>query len=208
MKGVKTAQEEGRKDQVYLSALCSSPHKILSQQNMSLSQSNITEIKAIQIRFLPSITTYSTPKKYLVVFWSEVHSIAAEQVYYLVISFVSSPPIRYQYHAGTFSLALCAYGWQCPQLCGPNGDCTSPLHPLAATDMLMPLQRSTASSSRDAASEAATSPFRLTLAGTATTAVAIGSMAWYYHLYGSTLYAMTPAEEGSERYTGSFNMIC
>ena len=30
------------------------PQKILSQQNMSLSQSNLIEIKAIQIRFLPS----------------------------------------------------------------------------------------------------------------------------------------------------------
>ena len=70
--------------------------------------------------------------------------------------------------------------------------------------MLISLQRSTASSSRDAASEAVASPFGLTLAGTATTAVAIGSMAWYYHLYGSTLYAMTPAEEGYNSRTGGF----
>jgi hypothetical protein len=34
------------------------------------------------------------------------------------------------------------------------------------------------------------------MAGTAATAVAIGSLAWYYHLYGSELYAMTPTEEG------------
>jgi ubiquinol-cytochrome c reductase cytochrome c1 subunit len=40
------------------------------------------------------------------------------------------------------------------------------------------------------------------MAGTAATAVAIGSMAWYYHLYGSELYAMTPAEEGLVRRTG------
>lgn len=40
------------------------------------------------------------------------------------------------------------------------------------------------------------SPFKLTVAGTAATAVAAGSMAWYYHLYGPTIHAMTPAEEG------------
>lgn len=56
--------------------------------------------------------------------------------------------------------------------------------------------RSTTSSSKDTASEAAASPFRLTVAGTAATAAAVGSMVWYYHLYGSTLYAMTPQEEG------------
>lgn len=40
------------------------------------------------------------------------------------------------------------------------------------------------------------SPARLTAAGTAATAVAIGSAAWYWHLYGSEVYGMTPAEEG------------
>jgi ubiquinol-cytochrome c reductase cytochrome c1 subunit len=34
------------------------------------------------------------------------------------------------------------------------------------------------------------------MAGTAATALAAGSMAWYYHLYGSNVFAMTPAEEG------------
>jgi len=34
------------------------------------------------------------------------------------------------------------------------------------------------------------------MAGTAATAVAAGSMAWYYHLYGENVFAMTPAEEG------------
>jgi hypothetical protein len=34
------------------------------------------------------------------------------------------------------------------------------------------------------------------MAGSAATAVAIGSVAWYYHLYGTELHAMTPAEEG------------
>lgn len=44
--------------------------------------------------------------------------------------------------------------------------------------------------------EASSSPARLTAAGTAATTVAIGSMAWYWHLYGSEIHAMTPAEEG------------
>ncbi|KAF8428115.1 cytochrome C1 family-domain-containing protein [Tirmania nivea] len=48
-----------------------------------------------------------------------------------------------------------------------------------------------------AAGEASpSSPARLTAAGTAATAVAIGSAAWYWHLYGSEVYGMTPAEEG------------
>jgi hypothetical protein len=34
------------------------------------------------------------------------------------------------------------------------------------------------------------------MAGTAATAVAIGSLAWYYHLYGTELHAMTMTEEG------------
>ncbi|KAH8602966.1 cytochrome c1 heme protein [Bisporella sp. PMI_857] len=49
---------------------------------------------------------------------------------------------------------------------------------------------STSSSSAEA------SPFRLNMAGGAASAMAIGSMAWYYHLYGPELHAMTPAEEG------------
>ncbi|KAG9248350.1 putative cytochrome c1, heme protein, mitochondrial [Calycina marina] len=46
------------------------------------------------------------------------------------------------------------------------------------------------------ASAAEASPFRLNMAGGAATAVAIGSIGWYYHLYGSDLHAMTPVEEG------------
>ncbi|KAL3417912.1 cytochrome C1 family protein [Phlyctema vagabunda] len=45
-------------------------------------------------------------------------------------------------------------------------------------------------------SEAAASPFRLNMAGGAATAVALGTAAWYYHLYGPVAHAMTPAEEG------------
>ena len=30
----------------------------------------------------------------------------------------------------------------------------------------------------------------------AATALAVGSVAWYYHLYGRDVHAMTPAEEG------------
>jgi len=36
----------------------------------------------------------------------------------------------------------------------------------------------------------------LNIAAAAATAVAAGSIAWYYHLYGPTAHAMTPAEEG------------
>ncbi|KAB5580540.1 cytochrome C1 family-domain-containing protein [Coniochaeta sp. 2T2.1] len=40
------------------------------------------------------------------------------------------------------------------------------------------------------------SPLKLNIAAVASTAVAAGSIAWYYHLYGPTAHAMTPAEEG------------
>ncbi|MCJ1344206.1 cytochrome c1 [Peltigera leucophlebia] len=56
--------------------------------------------------------------------------------------------------------------------------------------------RSSTSSASNATSDAASSPARLTAAGTVATIVAIGSVAWYYHLFGQTLYAMTPVEEG------------
>ncbi|RYP54913.1 hypothetical protein DL768_000477 [Monosporascus sp. mg162] len=39
-------------------------------------------------------------------------------------------------------------------------------------------------------------PMKLNIAAAASTAFAIGSVAWYYHLYGPTAHAMTPAEEG------------
>ena len=41
------------------------------------------------------------------------------------------------------------------------------------------------------------------MAGSAATVVAIGSVAWYYHLYGTELHAMTPAEEGLVQYLGT-----
>ena len=53
------------------------------------------------------------------------------------------------------------------------------------------MQRAASSSS-----SAEASPARLNMAGSAATAVAIGSMAWYYHLYGREMHAMTPVEEG------------
>lgn len=37
---------------------------------------------------------------------------------------------------------------------------------------------------------------RLNIAGIASTAVAAGSVAWYYHLYGAEAFATAPAEEG------------
>jgi len=56
--------------------------------------------------------------------------------------------------------------------------------------------RSGSSSASNSTSEAAQTPFRLTVAGSAATAVAVGSIAWYYHLYGQNVYAMTLQEEG------------
>ncbi|KAJ0162006.1 Cytochrome c1, heme protein, mitochondrial [Colletotrichum tanaceti] len=41
------------------------------------------------------------------------------------------------------------------------------------------------------------SPSRLNLAAITSTSLALGSMAWYYHLYGSTANAAAPAEEGN-----------
>ncbi len=55
-------------------------------------------------------------------------------------------------------------------------------------------QRAISSTSSGATAEA--SPVRLNIAAAASTAVAIGSIAWYYHLYGPVAHAMTPAEEG------------
>lgn len=58
------------------------------------------------------------------------------------------------------------------------------------------LQRSAASTSSGASIEAVQSPFRLTVAGCAATAATVGSVMWYYHLFGRNVYAMTPVEEG------------
>ena len=91
---------------------------------------------------------------------------------------------------------------------GRTATVVHPVHRFVATDKLTSFQRSTATSSRNAASEAATSPLHLTVAGTVTTAVAIGSMAWYYHVYGPTLYAMTPQEEGYWRQSKRFKAHC
>lgn len=51
-----------------------------------------------------------------------------------------------------------------------------------------------ASTSSGAANEAA--PTRLNIAALASTTLAAGSIAWYYHLYGPVAFASTPAEEG------------
>jgi len=45
-------------------------------------------------------------------------------------------------------------------------------------------------------SSTAESPFKLTVGASVATAIAAGSVAWYYHLYGPTVHAMTPVEEG------------
>ncbi|KAL2154151.1 hypothetical protein VTH82DRAFT_2827 [Thermothelomyces myriococcoides] len=54
-------------------------------------------------------------------------------------------------------------------------------------------KRTASSSSSGASTE---SPLRLNIAAAAATAAAVGSIAWYYHLYGPTADAATPAEEG------------
>lgn len=89
----------------------------------------------------------------------------------------------------------------------------SPRSPgLTRAALRKPIERSTATSSRSSA--AAGSPARLTAAGVAATAVAVGSFAWYQHLYGRSLYALSPAEEGlhataypweHEKFTKTFN---
>ncbi|TKA59873.1 Cytochrome c1, heme protein, mitochondrial [Cryomyces minteri] len=53
----------------------------------------------------------------------------------------------------------------------------------------------TRSVSSSSSSESA-SQWKNTIAGSAATVAAIGSIAWYYHLYGRSVHAMTPAEEG------------
>jgi ubiquinol-cytochrome c reductase cytochrome c1 subunit len=57
------------------------------------------------------------------------------------------------------------------------------------------LQRAASSSSSGPTADAS-SQLRLNIAAAASTALAVGSIAWYYHLYGATAHAMTPAEEG------------
>ncbi|KAF2084184.1 hypothetical protein K490DRAFT_68968 [Saccharata proteae CBS 121410] len=52
-----------------------------------------------------------------------------------------------------------------------------------------------ASTASGSAEEAAAS-WKNTLGGSAATAFAIGTIGWYYHLYGRDVHAMTPAEEG------------
>ena len=58
------------------------------------------------------------------------------------------------------------------------------------------VQRLTTASAAKSIPDRSTPPFILTAAGTAATAIAIGSIAWYYHLFGQDVYAMTPQDEG------------
>lgn len=182
--------------------------KTVLQQNPMLSQHCLDQPIKCNRHLKPTKAASRQASQYLLVADLNLHSPLhrGDHVHCRVISFVSSLPRRR--HVGTFSPALRAYGWQCPQLAGANSDRSPSLDPLAATDKLIFPQRSTTSSSIDAASEAAASPFRLTVAGTATTALALGSMAWYYHLYGPTLYAMTPQEEGYDHYSAGPRTLC
>lgn len=63
---------------------------------------------------------------------------------------------------------------------------------LRLLDPILTGQRA-ASTSSGASAEAST---RLNVATAASTALAVGSVAWYYHLYGPTAQASAPAEEG------------
>ncbi|OAP62178.1 cytochrome c1, heme protein, mitochondrial [Fonsecaea erecta] len=58
------------------------------------------------------------------------------------------------------------------------------------------VRKTTTRAASSSASEASSSPFYLTLGASAATAATAGSIAWYYHLFGQDVYAMTPAEEG------------
>ncbi|UKZ80904.1 cytochrome c1 [Trichoderma virens FT-333] len=51
-------------------------------------------------------------------------------------------------------------------------------------------------SKRAASTSSEASPARLNFAAIASTTLAAGSMAWYYHLYGPVAFASSPAEEG------------
>lgn len=53
-----------------------------------------------------------------------------------------------------------------------------------------------ASSSSSSTADSAASAWRNLATGGAASAVAIGTIAWYYHMFGKPLHAMTPAEEG------------
>lgn len=45
------------------------------------------------------------------------------------------------------------------------------------------------------------------MTASAATLVAIGSVAWYYHLYGREAFAMTPQEEGSALFLSNVRPI-
>ena len=155
-------------------------------------QSNVTKIQANGSRQVPNCLLVDDLNSHSSLLLSPL--VAPTTSIVELFPLYQCPPRRH--HVGTLGPALRAHDWQCPQLSGANSDRSPSLNPLAPRNKLTPPQRSTTSSSKHTASEAAASPFRLTVAGTATTAVAVGSMAWYYHLFGPTLYAMTPQEEG------------
>ncbi|OCL08948.1 hypothetical protein AOQ84DRAFT_292165 [Glonium stellatum] len=74
---------------------------------------------------------------------------------------------------------------------------------LRSTRLVGPVARNAASktasrsaSTSSSTAEEAASSWKTTALGSGATAFAIGSVAWYYHLYGQNVDAMTPAEEG------------
>ncbi|KAJ4518282.1 cytochrome c1 [Exophiala dermatitidis] len=58
------------------------------------------------------------------------------------------------------------------------------------------VRKTTTRAASSTSTEAVSSPFYLTAGASAATLATIGSIAWYYHLYGRDVFAMTPAEEG------------
>ncbi|KAI1906929.1 cytochrome c1 [Ophidiomyces ophidiicola] len=70
------------------------------------------------------------------------------------------------------------------------------LFPESSPKRLGDLAQASERSSSSKASSVSETPFYLTLTASAATAATIGAAAWYYHLYGPELHAMTPAEEG------------
>jgi ubiquinol-cytochrome c reductase cytochrome c1 subunit len=61
-------------------------------------------------------------------------------------------------------------------------------------------------SSFSSSTDSAASSWKNLASGGAATAVAIGTIAWYYHMFGRPLHAMTPAEEGYDMMNDELKM--
>ncbi|KAM7190642.1 hypothetical protein V8F20_009659 [Naviculisporaceae sp. PSN 640] len=96
------------------------------------------------------------------------------------------------------------YGVSITDACIGWEDTTSVLDLLANA---VKKRREARAASTSSGSAAEASPVRLNIAAAASTAVAVGSIAWYYHLYGNA-HAMTPAEEGLRRGFQVYREVC